>query len=117
MNIDAINRQLSPARPIDWFAPGAAMQLAWFWTAQELWSDRDFTSNARALFSAKLAKAWAHVKTQRRWLQRQAAARTDARVQALLARRDRLQNQPFSISIRAEQNSIDAQIDAILDAG
>lgn len=116
MNIDTINRHLSPRQPLDWFSNGAAMQLAWFWVAQELWRDRDFTTDARPLCAAKLKAAWDHVKAHRRWVLRNLAAAEDVRVRALMIEREQLQNRPWAVNIAVEQAAIDARIDALLDS-
>jgi hypothetical protein len=115
MNIDAINRHLCPSQPLDWFAPGAAMKLAWFWTAQELWRERDFTTDGRAVCAAKLKAAWDHVKRHQNYTRRNEAAANDIRVRALMIEREQLQNKSFGVSIADEQRRIDARIDAIVD--
>jgi len=111
MNIDAINRHLCPKDPIDFDGPGAAMKLAWFWTAQEIWADRAFDADVRPVFAAALKKAWPHVQMMRESLRRQRAAATNERVRELQRQRDMLQNKPFGVSISGEQARIDAQIE------
>lgn len=116
MNIDAINRHLCPSQPLDWFAPGAAMRLAWFWTAQELWRARDFTTDGRRVCASNLKAAWDHVKRHQQSVRRSELAATDIRVRALMIERAQLQNKSFAISIADEQRRIDAKIDAIIDS-
>jgi len=100
---------------IDFAAPSAAMRLAWLWTAQELWSLRKFDTDHTELFAAKLRAAWAHVRMIRDNLARSRRAKNDARIQSLRAQREMLENRPFTQSIRAEQQRIDAEIADLLD--
>lgn len=100
---------------IDFSSPSAAMRLAWYWTARDLWSARKFDTDHRALFAAQLRAAWDHVRMVRENMRRAHRAKTDARIKSLRAQRDLLENKPFSQSIRAEQQRIDAEIADLLD--
>lgn len=101
---------------IDFEAPGAAMRLAWKWTAQELWSARKFDTDHSAIFAKALRTALVHVKKIRSNRRRARAIENDLRVLRLREDYDMLQNRSFRYSIRDEQERINREIQAILDS-
>lgn len=100
---------------IDFDAPGAAMRLAWKWTAQELWAARKFGTDHRDMFARLLRQAWVHVKMLRENRRRARAAVNDARIADLKQQKVLLQNRPFGMSIQADVARIDAEIAHIID--
>lgn len=101
---------------IDFEAPGAAMRLAWLWTAQEMWSAREFDTDNSGLFARHLRTAWVHVKMVRNNRRRANALRNDPRIKALNEQKAMLQNRPFETTIREEEHRINAEIAKIMDA-
>ena len=101
---------------IDFEAPGAAMRLAWKWTAQELWSARKFGTDHSAIFAKALRTAWMHVKMVRDNRRRARMAEGNERIRQLNEERKMLQNKSFRLSIGIEQDRIDAEIRSIIDS-
>ena len=108
--------QITNSYDIDFDAPGAAMRLAWKWTAQELWSARNFDTDHSAIFARFLRTAWAHVKMIRQNRRRARAIENDPRVLRLREEYAMLQNRSFRYSIREEQDRINAEIQSIIDS-
>lgn len=108
--------QITNSYDIDFDAPGAAMRLAWKWTAQELWADRKFDTDHSAIFTEALSTAWAHVKMIREHRRRARAIENNPRVLRLREEYDMLQNRSFRYSIREEQERINAEIKSIIDS-
>lgn len=100
---------------IDFEAPGAAMRLAWKWTAQELWSARKFDTDHSDLFARLLRQAWVHVKMLRENRRRARAAVDNLRINELRQQKALLQNRSFGMSIREDEARIDAEIARIID--
>lgn len=115
MKYDTIIRH-TEATAIDFDAPGAAMRLAWKWTAQELWSARKFDTDHVAIFARFLRTAWVQIKMMRENRRRANLARGNERVQQLNEQRKMLQNKSAMISIRAEEQRIDDKIQAITNS-
>lgn len=107
MNIASIERIL--ATKTDFDATGAAMRLAWIWTAQSLWQQCKYGTDHRALFAENLRKAHAQVAAVRA---RKAKA-NDPRLLALKAERDALWSKPLGIEITQRLNRISAEEAAI----
>ena len=108
--------QITNSYDIDFDAPGAAMRLAWKWTAQELWSARKFDTDHTAIFARLLRTAWVHVKMTRQNRRRARAIENDPRILRLREEYAMLQNRSFRYSIREEQARINAEIQSILDS-
>jgi hypothetical protein len=108
--------QITDGYDIDFDAPGAAMRLAWKWTAQELWSARQFGTDHSALFARLLRTAWVHVKMTRQNRRRAHAIENDPRILRLREEYAMLQNLSLRMSIREEQERINAEIQSILDS-
>lgn len=101
---------------IDFEAPGAAMRLAWKWTAQELWAARKFDTDHSGLFARLLRQAWVHVKMLRENQRRARAAADNLRINELRQQKALLQNRSFGMSIREDEARINAEIQSILDS-
>jgi hypothetical protein len=100
----------------DFEAPNAAMRLAWFWTAQELWGARQFDTDHRDLFGRLLRQAWVHVKMLRNNRRQARAAVDHPRIIELKQQKAMLQNRSFGMSIREDEARIDAEIASIVAA-
>jgi len=95
---------------------GAAMKLAWIWIAQGHWSRRYYGPVSKQDLSRAMKAAHASVRVFRRSVKRRALADKDPRVVALREQRNMLENKSFHISIRHEQDRIDNEIEAIINA-
>ena len=116
MRFETITRLQGHHEPLDFEARGAAMRLAWIWVAQDHWYERNFGQVPRDLFAQHLKKAHAHVKMITRGMTRRRLGDKDPRVIALREQRAMLENKSFNISIRQEQDRIDSEINAIINA-
>lgn len=110
MNLASIDRILAPKDRLDFSAKGAAMRLAWTWTAQTLWQQCKYNTDHRALFAENLSKASAQVKAVRARMAKMA----DPRIAALNAERDALWSKPLGVQIGPRLDQINAEIAAIL---
>jgi hypothetical protein len=106
--------QITNSYTIDFEAPGAAMRLAWKWTAQELWAARKFDTDHSAIFAKALREAWVHVKKMREQRRRADAVKNNPRIIELQKQKDMLQNRSFAMSIREDEQRINAEIAAIM---
>ena len=117
MRIETITRlQAAGFPPEQYQERGAAMRLAWRRVANAHWTARDFGAVRRDLFAQYLKEAHAQVKMARKNAAKLEAAKKDHRVLALRKQRDMLENKSFSVSIRAEQERIDNEINQIINA-
>lgn len=106
--------QITSGYDIDFNAPSAAMRLAWKWTAQELWSMRKFGTDHSAIFAKALRMAWVHVKKMREIARRSQAAASHPRIIELKREKELLQNRSFGMSIRQDEDRINAEINSII---
>ena len=109
MKLDTIIR-LTDAVNVDINAKGAALQLAWHRTAQDMWSRREFGTDHRTLFAQHLRAAHADIAHRRRYQRAAAVAQTNPRVIALRAELEDLYVLPFGMHIGQRVAQIDAEI-------
>jgi len=114
MKLDSITRLQGVN--FDHMQRGAAMKLAWIWIAQDHWSRRYYGPVSRKDLSRAMKDAHASVRVSRRFAKQRALADKDPRVVALREQRNMLENKSFHISIRHEQDRIDNEINAIINA-
>lgn len=114
MKLESIER-LQGVR-FDHMQRGAAMKLAWIWIAQDHWSRRYFGPVNGQDISRAMRAAHASVRVSRRFAKQKELADKDPRVIALREQRAMLENKSFHISIRHEQDRIDSEINAIINA-
>lgn len=117
MKLETITRlQAAGFPPEQYQERGAAMRLAWRRVANAHWTARDFGAVRRDLFAQYLKEAHAQVKMARQNAAKREAGNKDPRVVALREQRDMLENKSFNVSIRAEQDRINREINAIINA-
>lgn len=114
MTPDTINRLM--AKPIDWSAPSAALDLAWSRLASDAWSRRDFTPATHAAFAAALREAWKTVRMMREGSRRAKLANEDPDIHMLRVRRAQLFNKSFHMPIENDLRKIDDEIRRRTDA-
>ena len=115
MHVDTVIRLTAPAA-IDFDGGGAAMHLAWYHTAQALWSARQFDTDHRALFAQELRAAHAHLSRVRARRAKALRAEADPQIASLRAQRDELYYLPAHMQIGHMVDQIDAQISSVVDS-
>lgn len=115
MKKETIIRLTNSHEAIDFQAPGAAMRLAWYWVAQELWSRRVFDLDRKGtmiLLGIKLQEAHRHVNQTRAYQARVARAEEKFGPELARLRQERrdLDMKPFGVRIEPLQREIDQRV-------